>query len=91
MEGSEAMLPGEGDMAGAQNRLGGMKEPVVPVYFTQQITGACRTCEGTKSLLKDVTPLSDKLSFEIKNFVTVVEDVRRFGIEQIPAIRPIGG
>jgi glutaredoxin-like protein len=85
------MLLREGDKTEVQNRLKGMKEPVVPFYFTQQIAGACRTCYDTESLLKEVTPLSDKLSPEIDNFVTDVEDVRRFGIEPIPAICHVGG
>jgi glutaredoxin-like protein len=81
----------ESDRTEVQNRLKAMKEPVSLVFFTQQIAGVCRTCFDAERLLKDVAPLSDKLSLQIKNFVTDVEDVRGYGVDKIPAICPVGG
>ena len=80
----------DSDKSEVRNRLLEMKEPVTLFFFTQQLAGMCQTCFDTEQLLKEVTPLSDKLSLEIRNFVTDVEDVRRFGIDKIPAICPVG-
>jgi glutaredoxin-like protein len=80
----------DADISEVRERLKGMKEPVSVFFFTQQLAGMCRTCYETEQLLKEVSPLSDKLSLEMRNFVTDVEDVRRFGIERIPAICPVG-
>jgi glutaredoxin-like protein len=80
----------DADKSEVRERLNGMKEPVSVFFFTQQLVGMCRTCFETEQLLKEVTPLSDRLSLEIRNFVTDVEDVRRFGIDKIPAICPVG-
>jgi glutaredoxin-like protein len=80
----------DSDKTEVRERLKGMKEPVSIFFFTQQLVGMCRTCVETEQLLKEVSPLSDKLSLEIRNFVTDVEDVSRFGIDKIPAICPVG-
>ena len=84
------MMLRDSDRTEVQGRLKGMKEPVSLLLFTQQLAGMCRTCQDTEQLLKEVVPLSDRLTLEIRNFVTDVEEVRRFGIDKIPAICPVG-
>jgi glutaredoxin-like protein len=69
-----------------QNRLKQMREPVSLVYFTQQLIGTCQFCLETERILKDVVPLSEKLSLHIKNFVSDREDVKKFSVDKIPAI-----
>jgi len=86
--GTQSMLR-DSDRTEVENRLKGMKNPVSVFLFTQQLAGMCRTCYETEQLLKEVVPLSDKLSLEIRNFVTDVDDVRKLGIDQIPAICPV--
>jgi glutaredoxin-like protein len=80
----------DADKTEVRERLKGMKEPVSVFFFTQQLAGMCRTCYETEQLLKEVSPLSDKITLETRNFVTDLEDVRRFGVDKIPAICPVG-
>ena len=85
VKGLDDMLTEE-DKKEIQNRLKTMIEPVTLVYFTQQLIGPCRFCLETEQLLKELAPLSDKLSLEIKNFIGDREDVQKFGVDKIPAI-----
>lgn len=80
----------EEDKKEIQNRLRQMKEPVSLVYFTQQLIGACQFCLETERILKDVVPLSNKLSLQIKNFAADKEEVQKFGVDKIPAICLMG-
>jgi glutaredoxin-like protein len=84
------MILSERDRQEVQNRLKAMKDPVTLVCFTQKIAGACRTCNDTEQLLKEVAPLSDRLSLEIRNFVTDTADVEKYRIDKIPAVVPKG-
>jgi glutaredoxin-like protein len=72
-------------------RLRDMKEPVSLVYFTQLLAGACRFCEETERLLKDVQSQSDKITLEIRNFIGDAGEAVRYGVDKIPAVCLIGG
>ena len=53
------------------------------INFTQTIE--CMYCSETRSLLEEVTDLSDKISLEVFNFITDEKEVRQFNIDKIPA------
>jgi glutaredoxin-like protein len=74
-----------------RERLAGMREPVTLVYFTQLLAGACRFCVETERLLKDIQSLSDKITLEIRNFVSDAGEAGRYGVNKIPAVCLIGG
>lgn len=67
------------------NRLNAMKDDVTLTFFTQQLAGTCMYCTETEQLLKEVSDLSEKLTMNIKNFVTDKEDAESFGVDKIPA------
>ena len=60
-----------------------LKNNVKIINFTQTIE--CMYCSETRSLLEEVTDLSDKISLEVFNFITDEKEVRQFNIDKIPA------
>lgn len=80
----------EEDKREVRERLASMREPVTLVYFTQMLAGACRFCVETERLLKDLASLSDKITLEIKNFVSDADEAARYGVDKIPATVLIG-
>ena len=61
-----------------------MRENIKIILFTQMVN--CEYCPDTESILNEVSELSDKISFEIKNFLSDEKDVKEYGIERVPAI-----
>ncbi|MEO0275174.1 MAG: thioredoxin family protein [candidate division WOR-3 bacterium] len=61
-----------------------MKDNIKIILFTQKIN--CEYCPDTEMILKEVSELSDKITLEIKNFLSDEEDVKEYGIERVPAI-----
>lgn len=53
------------------------------VYFTQELE--CQFCRETKSLLTELSDVSDKFSLEILNFVNDKEKAAKYGVDKIPA------
>lgn len=80
----------EEDKREVRERLTALREPVTLVYFTQLIAGACHFCVETERLLKDVASLSDRITLEVRNFVSDAEEARRYGVDKIPATVLIG-
>jgi len=62
--------------------------PVKIINFTQEIE--CQYCTETRRLMEEVAGLSDKISFEVYNFVTDKEKVKEFKIDKIPATVVMG-
>lgn len=65
-----------------------MVAPVKLLYFTQSL--ACQFCTETEQILQEVVELSDKITLEVKNFVTDKEAAEAYGIDKIPATLILG-
>ena len=61
---------------------------VMVVMFTQEIE--CPHCEMTRTMLEEVTGLSDKISLEVHDFVADKDLVDKYGVDKIPATVLIG-
>lgn len=61
-----------------------LENDVTIVYFTQEFE--CNTCKDTKSLLKEIAGLSDKINLDIYDFQKDSEKTKEYGIDKIPAI-----
>ncbi|MEO0231838.1 MAG: thioredoxin family protein [candidate division WOR-3 bacterium] len=61
-----------------------MKGNTKILFFTQTVN--CEYCPDTEMILKEVSELSDKITLEIKNFLSDEEDAKKYGIERVPAI-----
>lgn len=69
-----------------------LEHPVTLRFYTQRqsvlsVPGQeCGTCADTHELLNELVALSDKLTLEVRDFVTEQEQAKAEGIEEIPAI-----
>jgi glutaredoxin-like protein len=61
-----------------------MVKPITLKLFTQGME--CGYCKETHELLNDLISISDKLKLEVYDFEKDTEEVKKYGIEQIPAI-----
>ena len=52
-------------------------------FFTQETE--CRFCKETRELLSELQKLSDKIKFEVFDFVKDQAEVKKYGIDKIPA------
>lgn len=73
----------ESDKDVIRSKFEDLKNNVKIINFTQTIE--CMYCSETRSLLEEVTDLSDKISLEVFNFITDEKEVRQFNIDKIPA------
>jgi alkyl hydroperoxide reductase subunit AhpF len=83
------MLLSEHARKRVQQMLGGMTGPVRLLFFTQSLS--CDSCSQTRQILDELTPLSDKLTIEERNFVLDKQGVAEFGIERVPALAVLAG
>jgi len=60
-----------------------IKEDVKVTMFTQEME--CMHCEMTRTLLEEVSGLSDKLSLKVHDFVAEADLARKYGVDKIPA------
>lgn len=60
-----------------------LQNPVKILMFTQD--KECQYCRETRSIIEEVAALSDKISFEVLDFVADKEAVTQYGIDKIPA------
>ncbi|HVB38110.1 MAG TPA: thioredoxin family protein [Vicinamibacterales bacterium] len=62
--------------------------PVTLVLFTQGQGGAleCEYCSETRELAEELAALSDKITLEVRDFVGDADEVRKYGIDKIPAL-----
>lgn len=73
----------EKDKKKLEEVFGALAEKVTLVMFTQEME--CQFCEMTRTLLEEVTALSDNLSLEVHDFVADASLAAEFGIDKIPA------
>ena len=66
-----------------QKQLSVLTKNVKIVFFTQELE--CQYCKETRSILFELTEVSDKLSLEVKNFVIDKSDAEKYGVDKIPA------
>jgi len=72
-----------------------LKEPVKLIVFTQESLLTipdqdCKTCKDNRLLIEEVAGLSDKISFEIYDFVKDKDKVEFYKVDKIPATLIIG-
>lgn len=53
------------------------------VFFTQELE--CQYCKETRSILTELTEVSDKLNLEVRNFIVDKSDADKYGVDKIPA------
>jgi glutaredoxin-like protein len=76
------------DKTKVTNTLKGITNPVTIVMFTQEIE--CQHCEMTRTLLEEVSNLSDRITLEVHDFVADKELAKKYGVDKIPATVLIG-
>jgi glutaredoxin-like protein len=76
------------DKTKVTNTLKGITNPVTIVMFTQEIE--CQHCEMTRTLLEEVSNLSDRITLEVHDFVAGKELAEKYGVDKIPATVLIG-
>ena len=65
-----------------------IEKDVKIVMFTQETE--CPHCEMTRTMLEEVSGLSDKLSLEVHDFVADKDLADKYGVDKIPATVLIG-
>jgi glutaredoxin-like protein len=78
----------EKDKEKVANILKGIEKDVKIVMFTQEME--CPHCEMTRTMLEEVSGLSEKLSLEVHDFVAEAGLAKKYGIDKIPAIVIVG-
>lgn len=68
----------------AKEILGSLTGEVKLIAFTQEIE--CMFCRENTELVKDVASISDRISFELYNFILDKEPCDKYGIDKVPAI-----
>lgn len=53
------------------------------IFFTQELE--CQYCKETRAILSELVEVSDKLSLEVKNFITDKSEAEKYGVDKIPA------
>jgi glutaredoxin-like protein len=81
-------LLGEKDARKVQEMLQALPNPVEAHFFTQELE--CQFCRETGQLLRELAALSPKLRVVEHDFVLDKETVASYGVEQVPAIVPVG-
>jgi len=77
-----AIIP-ENDREIIKKELADLSGKVKLINFTQEIE--CQFCRETKTLLTEISELSDKIALEIYNFITDSEMTNKYKIDKIPA------
>jgi glutaredoxin-like protein len=58
------------------------------IMFTQETE--CQHCEMTRTMLEEVSELSDKITLEVHDFVAEKDLADRYGVDKIPATVLLG-
>lgn len=66
-----------------KKQLSVLTKNVKMVLFTQELE--CQFCKETNAILTELSEVSDKLSLEVKNFITDKEDALKYNVDKIPA------
>jgi len=78
----------EKDKEKVANIFKGIEKDVKIVMFTQEME--CPRCEMTRTMLEEVSDLSDKLSLEVHDFVAEADLAKKYGVDKIPATVILG-
>ena len=73
----------DADAVEIRRRLQEVVNPVTIVHFTQELN--LELGAETLQLMKDLAPLSDKLSLQVFNFLLDREKVAQYGVDKVPA------
>jgi glutaredoxin-like protein len=65
-----------------------LEDPVKIIMFTQEIE--CRFCSDTRQLAQEIAALTDKVDFEVYDFMADADKAKQYGIDKIPALAIIG-
>jgi len=76
------------DARKVQETLQALPASVEVHFFTQELE--CQFCRETGQLLRELAALSSKLQLVEHDFLLDKEAVATFGVEQVPAIVPVG-
>ena len=68
--------------------FGKIGKDVKVVMFTQETE--CPHCEMTRTMLEEISGLSDRLSLEVHDFVGEAELAKKYGVDKIPATVLVG-
>jgi alkyl hydroperoxide reductase subunit AhpF len=71
------------DAVEIRQRLQEMVSPVTIVHFTQELN--LELGAEALQLVKELAPLSDKLSLQVFNFLLDKEKVTQYGVDKVPA------
>jgi len=78
----------EKDKEKVANIFKGIEKDVKIVMFTQEME--CPHCEMTRTILEEVSGLSEKLSLEVHDFVAEADLAKKYGVDKIPATVILG-
>ena len=73
----------DADAVEIRKRLEGVVNPVTIVHFTQELN--LELGAETLQLMKELAPLSDKLSLQVFNFQLDKVKVAQYGVDKVPA------
>ena len=73
----------DADAIEIRKRLQEVVDPVTIIHFTQELN--LELGAETLQLMKELAPLSDKLSLEVFNFLLDKEKVAQYGVDKVPA------
>ncbi len=71
------------DIVQIRERFNALKNPVKLIHFTQELN--LEYGREAKQLLQEVAGTSDKISFEVFNFLIDKDKVAEYGIDKVPA------
>ncbi len=75
---------GEAVVKELRKRLGGLREPVKLIAFTQQFE--CEFCHSARELVEELAGVSDRVATQVYDFVNDRDKVEQYKIDKIPAI-----
>jgi len=78
----------EKDKEKVANIFKGIEKDVKIVMFTQEME--CQHCEMTRTMLEEVSGLSDKVIFEVHDFVAEADLAKKYRVDKIPATVLLG-
>lgn len=78
----------EKDKEKVANIFKGIEKDVKIVMFTQEME--CQHCEMTRMMLEEVSSLSDKVIFEVHDFVAEADLAKKYRVDKIPATVLLG-
>lgn len=78
----------EKDKEKVANIFKGIEKDVTIVMFTQEME--CQHCEMTRMMLEEVSSLSDKVIFEVHDFVAEADLAKKYRVDKIPATVLLG-